>query len=383
MGNINVLFCGDFAPCRKFEPVVLNKKNTVLGDALPIIQESDFSFINLECVLTDHHQAINKSGPALKASPFCIEALRDFSVVGLANNHILDYGKQGLIETIKACEKIGLPTVGAGENLAQAQLPYIREVKGIKIAIIAIAEHEFNQSENNGAGSAPIDAIDNYRQIQQAKAQADIVIVTLHGGNEYFPYPRPGLRKLCQYYIDLGVDAVICHHPHIPGAHEYYQGKPIVYSLGNFLFDNTKPPKDWELGQMALLHFSVENKTFKKMELIPYKQSVALGGVKILEGEEKEALLHRVNAYREKLEDNHAWLKEWNIFVTKQADSYIMRNFFPITFRGLGMLARNTPIAKLFYNKTSSLPKLNMLRCQSHRELLTAVLEKKSKPRND
>lgn len=383
MSDLNVLFCGDFAPCRKFEPVVLNKKNTVLGDALPIIQEADFSFINLECVLTDHNQAINKSGPALKANPICIEALRDFSLVGLANNHILDFGKKGLVDTIDVCKKSGLSTVGAGESLEQAQQPYIREIKGIKIAIIAVAEHEFNQSENNGAGSAPIDTIDNYQQIKQAKAQADVVVVTLHGGNEYFPYPRPGLRKLCHHYIDLGVEAVICHHPHVPGAHEYYQGKPIVYSLGNFLFDNTKPPKDWELGQIVQLHFSFENKAFEKMELIPYKQSVALGGVKLLEGEEKTALLHRVNAYREKLEDNDALLKEWNMFVSKQADSYIMRHFFPITFRGLGVLARNTPIAKLFYNKTNSLSKLNMLRCQSHRELLTAVLEAKSKLRND
>jgi len=150
---LNVLFTGDLAPCRNFESVVLEKKELVLGDALPLIEVSDLSFTNLECPLTQHNQAINKSGPALKANPSCADALKSFSVIGLANNHILDYGKQGLADTLAACYKAGLPTVGAGLDLKQAQQPFIQEVKGIKIAIIAIAEHEFNQPESGGAGA--------------------------------------------------------------------------------------------------------------------------------------------------------------------------------------------------------------------------------------
>lgn len=383
MKNANILFCGDFAPCRHFESVVLEKKSNVLGDALPFIQQADLSFTNLECPLTEHDKPINKSGPALKANPLCVEALKDFSVIGLANNHILDYGKKGLEDTLDSCTKAGLPVVGAGLNLQEAQAPFIKEVKGVKIAIIAIAEYEFNQSENDGAGSAPIDVIDNYQQIQQAKAQADIVIVTLHGGNEYFPYPRPGLRKLCQHYIDLGVEAVICHHPHVPGAYEYYEGKPIIYSLGNFIFDNTNPPKDWELGYMVSLQLDSTTKTFKSLELVPYKQSVELGGVQLLQDDEKQQFLNNIESYKKKLDNNQAWLNEWQALVDKKADSYILRHFIPVTFRGLGLLARNTPLVKLFFNKKNSLPKLNMLRCQSHHELLTAVLESKSQDRND
>lgn len=381
--TINILFTGDFAPCRNFESIVLDKKEQVLGDALPFIEAADCSFTNLECVLTNHKKTINKSGPALKANPNCVEALKHFSVVGLANNHILDYGKQGLQDTLLACENLGLPTVGSGMDLVQAQKPFIHEVKGIKIAIIAIAEHEFNQSENNGAGSAPIDPIDNYQQIKHAKAQADIVIVTLHGGNEYFPYPRPGLRKLCKHYIDLGVDAVICHHPHVPGAYEYHQGKPIVYSLGNFLFDNANPPEGWNEGYMVKLNFDHGTKGFLGLELIPYSQSVKDGGVKLCTGKEKDKFLDKIESYRRKLENNDEWQIEWKEFVAKHSESYIMRQFFPFSFRGIGFLARNTPIAKLFFNHSNSLPKLNMLRCQSHRELLTAALEENSQSRDN
>ena len=204
MNKINILFAGDFAPCRGFESVVLQRQEAILGEALGYIKSADVSFVNLECPLTEHGQAINKSGPALKANAATAIALAkaEFSVVGLANNHILDYGQKGLQDTLDIFESHGLPVVGAGMDLSAAQRPFITEAKGIKVAIIAIAEHEFNQSEINGAGSAPIDPIDNFQQIKQAQAQADIVIVTLHGGNEYFPYPRPGLRKLCQFYID-------------------------------------------------------------------------------------------------------------------------------------------------------------------------------------
>jgi Putative enzyme of poly-gamma-glutamate biosynthesis (capsule formation) len=137
MNSINILFTGDFAPCRNFEEIVLDKKEQVLGDALLHIEAADCSFTNLECVLTDHKKIINKSGPALKANPKCIEALKHFSVVGLANNHILDYGKQGLRDTLLACENLGLPTLGSGMDLAQAQKPFIHEVKDTKIAIIS------------------------------------------------------------------------------------------------------------------------------------------------------------------------------------------------------------------------------------------------------
>jgi len=381
--NINVIFSGDFAPCRGYESIVLDRNTRVYGDALPIIENSDLSFVNLECPLTTHGKAINKSGPALKASPDCIKALQPFSVVGLANNHILDYGRKGLEDTVLACQHAGLSIVGAGLDIAKAQQPFIQDVKGVKIAIIALAEHEFNQSEDGGAGSAPIDPIDNYQQIIQAKAQADVVIVTLHGGNEYFPYPRPGLRKLCKHYIDLGAEAVICHHPHVPGAYEYYEGKPIIYSLGNFIFDNAKPPKDWDLGYMASIDIDCVSKEFCKLELIPYRQSTELNGIKLLDGTEKILFLEYVENLRKNMEDNTAWLREWNTLVVKQTESYILRQYFPLISRGLGFISKYTPLARIFYGKYNNIHKLNMLRCQSHYELLVAIMKSKSKARDE
>lgn len=189
--TLNILFAGDFAPCRRFERVVLEKKEGVLGTALPLVQSADISFVNLGCPLTIHNTIIEKSGPPIKADPKCAEALKDFSVIGLANNHVMDFDTQGLEDTLKACESINVPTVGAGPNLKEAQKFQMIKKDGIKVAFIALAEYKFNQADNNRAGSAPMDAIDNYHQ----KKQVDIVLVTLHAGNEYFLIINCSLKR--------------------------------------------------------------------------------------------------------------------------------------------------------------------------------------------
>ena len=373
--TLNFLFCGDFAPCRRFEDIVVEKKDKIFGDSLSVIRKADLSFVNLECPLTTYASSICKSGPSLKADPDCVHALKFFSLIGLANNHIMDFGKDGLQSTLEACESIGVPTTGAGVNIKEAKKHHIITVGNLSVAIIAIAEHEFNQAGDNAGGSAPIDVIDNYHQIMLAKKQADIVIVTLHGGNEYFPYPRPGLRKLCQHYIDLGVETVICHHPHVPGAYEYYKGKPIFYSLGNLIFDNPKPTKDWDLGYMVKLEINKEKKIISNAEIIPYEQSVDIGGIKLLVGEEKDRLINRIESGRMTLENDETYIKEWQRFVEMKSSSYLLTQYSPILFRGIGFLSRKTPFEKLFINSKNKLRKLNLIRCESHHELFKCILE--------
>ena len=287
----------------------------------------------------------------------------------------MDFGNIGLKNTIDTCNSINLSTTGVGSNLVEARKFHTLSVEGFTIAIIAIAEHEFNQAGENTAGTAAIDVIDNYHQIMQAKKSADIVIVTLHGGNEYFPYPRPGLRKLCQHYIDLGVEAVVCHHPHVPGVYEYYKGKPIFYSLGNLIFDHEKPPKDWNLGYMVKLEINKQKKDITNVEIIPYEQSVELKGVRLLKGGKKGLFIQKLDEYRNNLQNNKRYKKIWFEFTKKCSDAYLLSQYSPVMFRGLGFLYRNTAIKRLFINDKNKRKKLNLLRCESHYELLTNILQ--------
>src|SRR5690606_19979832 len=105
-----------------------------------------------------------------------------------------------------------------------------------------------------------------------------------------------GLRTLFQFLIDVGADAVISHHPHVPGPYELYKGKPIVYSLGNLIFDTQKPPPEWDQGYLAGLELDFENLALKgvRLELYPYRQAVADGGLQLMGEVEREAFLARI-----------------------------------------------------------------------------------------
>lgn len=376
MARLKVMFCGDLAPIGRNEEAC-RRGGDLFSEIKDELSKADLTFANFECPLTDAKVSIAKSGPALRASPECGEALYavGINVVGLANNHCMDYGERGLLETIETFDRCGVGVVGAGQNIEKAREPKIFDVKGVKIAIIALAEQEFSIASNRRAGAAPLDPVDNYYQIMEARARADIVIVTMHAGNEYFPYPRPGLRKLCHYMIELGVDAIINHHPHVPGAYEYYRESPIVYSMGNFLFDSVKKISGWDYGYMVTLEYDLDAKNLCNVKFVPYHQSFSNPGIKLLDAESESRFIQDLEVMREALRDEGAWLMEWEQFCEKKSRQYIVRQYFPFYFRGVGYLSRHLPIVNMMLPRSSALGKLNMLRCDSHRETLIRVLE--------
>lgn len=378
---INLLFTGDFAPCSRFEKYILQNRKNIFGDLLDDITDADISFVNLETPLCTNGNPILKSGPNICAHPDCIHAVAEagFDIVGLANNHILDYGEKGLEETLAACHKAGLPTCGAGKNLQESQQPLVIEKKGLRIALIAVAEHEFSIAEADKPGAAPLDPIDNTLQIEKIRKEVDLLFVTIHGGNEYFPYPRPGLRKVCRFFIDRGADAVICHHSHVPGAYEFYKEKPIVYSLGNLIFDHPSPPKGWNQGYAVRLAYDCPTKKLHSYEIIPYTQSVEQGGVRKMESDDREAFLRVLEEYGQTLADEVLYQKVWDKFCEEKKVGVLFRMFLPFTFRGLGRLNRILSIEKLMLPDSCLLARKNMLKCESHLELMLTILSKRIK----
>ena len=375
--RVSFLFAGDFAPCRKFEKIVLTEGKKIFGDLQEDIGKADLSFVNLESPLCANGNAIKKIGPNIRAHPDCIYSLSeaDFNVIGLANNHIMDFGEVGLAETIASCRGLKLSVCGAGKALQHAQRPLILDVKGTKVAYIAIAENEFSIARSDKAGAAPLDPIENILQIESARRKADFVFVCLHGGNEYFSYPRPGLRKICSFFIERGVDAVICHHAHVPGAYEFYMDKPIVYSLGNLIFDTPKPPAGWDKGYAVFLDYSIETKTLKNFQILPYSQSVSQNGIVKLKGGEKQTFLGRIAEYNDILADKDAYRKTWDDFCEKKKKSVLFEHYFPVQFRGMGRLSRLINLERfLVPTQKNKKIKLNMVRCESHLELLQSIL---------
>lgn len=373
MKDIDVLFCGDFAPCKGYESFILENGSSVFGDAIKVINDSDLSFINLECPLTMSSEKLIKSGPSLKASPLIAKQLERFDVIGLANNHSLDYGKSGLADTIKSLELNDIDYVGAGLTNEDVNRIYYKKIGKTTIAIIAIAEREFNYS-SNGFGCCIVDPIKNLKLIKEAKKESDILLVTIHGGNEYYSYPRQGLKDLCEFYIDLGADGVVCHHPHVPGGINYYNNKPIVYSLGNFIFDHDAPPNNWDLGYMVKLKFSSETNNFKALEVIPYKQSLSNGGVTLLKGTHKKDFIGYLDEISSNINSLH-YNELWSAFLKEKRNMYLLNCFFPMNFKGLYFFIKKFNLLRFSLTEKSITKKLNLLRCESHREALISILE--------
>lgn len=224
----------------------------------------DLSIANLECVLGD--------GGEQQLKPYVFHGPSDsprflkkyFHAVGLANNHSMDYGRDGMTGMLDVLEREELPYFGAGRNINQANKPFVFEIKGHKIAVLAF--NEFRSADyaatKDSAGNAPLSEAAVTRGIKHAREKlgCDIVIPYLHWGEEMMPEPRPDQRELARKWIDAGASAIIGAHPHVTQTIEVHRGSPIVYSLGNFVFDYFPvDPPEW-VGWVAILNIDADEK---------------------------------------------------------------------------------------------------------------------------
>ena len=163
-----------------------------------------------------------------------------FDVIALANNHIFDYGLSGMRATIHAFREHNINVIGAGEGRAIYN-PFIFKKGGLTIGILNMSENGFGAAvEDRPYGYAYLFHSSIQAMIPRMKQECDYVIAVCHAGAEKWDIPLPEIRESYKHLVDLGVSAVIAHHPHVPQGWEEYKGAPIFYSLGNFVFDKGK-----------------------------------------------------------------------------------------------------------------------------------------------
>lgn len=197
----------------------------------------------------------------------------ELDVVSLANNHALDFGREALTDSITTLDQAGIAHIGAGENLDQARAPVIREINGIRVGILGatrvIPVSDWAATRLGSGMLATYDPTVLLESIRELRMQCDYVIVYVHWGIERDERPQEYQRGLGKQYLDAGADLVIGSHPHVLQGIEYYDGKPIVYSLGNFLFGSSIP-------RTALLKVEIaagEDGYGTKLSLIPGRSS--------------------------------------------------------------------------------------------------------------
>ena len=210
-----------------------------------LLASADLRVANLECVIAEGGKEIPGKPWTFRAKPSVLPLLkRHIDAVSLANNHSGDYGRSAFVEMLGRLEAAGLPYFGGGRDLRQAHRPLIIERKGIKIALLGYDEFMPRSFEagDDYAGVAWSEDQQVVWDIRQARLQADLVIPFMHWGQEHESTANARQRQLARLMIDAGADAVVGTHPHVVQDTETYKGKPIVYSLGNFVFDGFDNP---------------------------------------------------------------------------------------------------------------------------------------------
>ncbi len=212
------------------------------GAMRDLIQGADLALANFENPAPDRPRW-HTSGTVFNADPKLIDGLVDAGIdyVSLANNHIGDAGNAGVLQTIDNLDARGLAHSGAGKDLDAARKPAILEANGVTVAVLgydAIARAYF--AADGEPGSAQLSLVRVRNDIKWARRDgADIVIVFPHWGAEYQAKPFAAQQRIAHDIIDAGADMIIGNHAHWAAAMEIYEGRPIWYALGNFVFDQT------------------------------------------------------------------------------------------------------------------------------------------------
>jgi poly-gamma-glutamate capsule biosynthesis protein CapA/YwtB (metallophosphatase superfamily) len=214
-----------------------------------LLRDADITVGNLECAIATEGHAVDKVYTFLGRAS-AVPMLKDyFSAVSIANNHSGDWGKAGLSSQLELMSKAQLPWFGGGANLEQAHRPLIISRHGHRVALLGYNEFPPREFEATATtpGTAWLVEADVIADIRRAKREghADIVIPFLHWGKEFETTPEQSQQLMARRFIDAGASAIIGAHPHVTQTIEWYKGRPIVYSLGNFAFDYAPgdPPK--------------------------------------------------------------------------------------------------------------------------------------------
>lgn len=237
---VSLLFAGDIVLDGKPGKVIEQGRDPFAAFA-GILADADVRIGNLECVVATGGDQVDKTY-TFRAHPRSLEVLkRHFDAVGIANNHSGDYGRAAFSEMLGLLRQKDLLYFGGGRNLQEAHTPLIVTRKGIRIALLAYDEFlpRSFEAESNAAGVAWSEDEQVVDDIKKARSiyRADIVIPFMHWGWENEMRANARQRRLARIMIDAGADAVIGAHPHVIQDVETYQGKPIIYSLGNFMID--------------------------------------------------------------------------------------------------------------------------------------------------
>lgn len=237
--TVRLAAAGDLLPACRLDGTSPRDLAAGLAPLRDTLAGCDIVLGNLECTVPGDG-AIVPTEPRVIANPDAVRAVcsAGFNVVNLANNHAFDCLEGGFRNLRRLLDEMGVAHFGAGDDLAQASAPAILDVRGVRLAFLGAADVRsgpFQQAAPNRPGVAPLELSRMIEQVRALSGQTDHLIVFLHWGCERFLIPSPRQVEQAHALIEAGASMVLGHHPHVVQGMELHRGRPIVYSLGNFV----------------------------------------------------------------------------------------------------------------------------------------------------
>lgn len=371
---MDIVLAGDICFENRAEKLLTEGKSILTKDFEEYWKSKDYRIANLESPITSSNNKINKVGRHIKASPKVSNGIKKLQIdhFTLANNHIMDYGVEGLHETVDVLKKNEIGYFGI--KTKDEKLPFKKlEKNDVSVGIIAISNNEFSVYQNfKGLGAIGFNEAETIENIKELKKSVDHVVVIWHTGLSKFKYPSPNQHKTCKSFIDAGASVVTCQHSHIVGAYEYYNDGFICYGQGSTVFDLSRTKSDWNFGTTLDINFTVED---FKVNVIPHIQFDENANIRLMTKNEREDFYKSIEECNKILSDDNKMGKEWTKYISSK-ESYYYKSFIAPKNKIIRKLTNFFPVNKIFGIRLK-LVLLNYLENEEHREVIIELIKNK------
>ncbi|MFQ5864994.1 MAG: CapA family protein [bacterium] len=343
---------------------LLNKEGSLypFEPTLSVLKSGDVTIANLEAPFTVDGEPFEKKFN-FKVPPKYAYGLKEagFTVVTLANNHIMDFGETGLFSTMCALEYVGVQYCGAGWNLEQAVKPAVVEISGRRIALFGYSmtfPKEFYATEDSSGTAYPVPDL-MVGTLKAWEDSVDFTVVSFHWSAEKLDIPKDYQIYFAHLAIDSGADLVLGHHPHVLQGIELYKNRLIAYSLGNFVFGS------YSKDAVA----SIMLKTYLHDDGLFYAQCIPINvdnrevefQPRILNGDRKAAVIKKLqrlslnlNSGKNLIEDSGMIFGEWGSFYDEWLQETVVSSYWNFFFKSELSIESNTKVSSQTNNSSSN-----------------------------
>jgi poly-gamma-glutamate capsule biosynthesis protein CapA/YwtB (metallophosphatase superfamily) len=314
--NISIAVVGDIMLGSRYVDKPDNDRVAKLAEHIQApIKDAHLILANLECPITSSKIARANKRYNLRSSSDTLAVFDHRFVLSLANNHIMDFGEQGLVDSLEALESRGLVHAGAGRTLEEARRPAVVEVEGVKIGILCAADPRYNPAGPTQPGTCPAAPEFLRENLREIRDQVDTYIVSLHIGMEFIAVPTPFMQRIADLCLTEGARLVVFHHSHCLSGWTCNEKGLVFWGTGNFLFPYEIPRgyRPWFDSCVWLASLAVPGFGVDSVETVPISLDHA-GFPSIAEGRRALRIKRTVTRWSSRLESGR-FLSVWRLLL--------------------------------------------------------------------